>query len=111
MSHGCISRSMSERSRAAITAQHLTEVRYGEKDYTKKIAPRGRRLCGWRSWRGAWAAQDRGRQRDGGDKKNLRMLGKDALPKVERMSPSRIVAAREKTGVSQAIMAALPTWR
>ena len=39
-------------------------------------------------------------------KTTLRMLGKDALPKVERMSPSQIVAVREKTGVSQAIMAA-----
>jgi putative transcriptional regulator len=39
-------------------------------------------------------------------KTTLRMLGKDALPKVERMSPSQIVAVRERTGVSQAVMAA-----
>lgn len=39
-------------------------------------------------------------------KTTLRMLGKDALPKVKRMSPSQIVAVREKTGVSQAVMAA-----
>src|SRR5260370_42136937 len=39
-------------------------------------------------------------------KTTLRMLGKDALPKVERMSPSQIVALRERTGVSQAVMAA-----
>ena len=39
-------------------------------------------------------------------KTTLRMLGKDALPKVAAMSPSQIVAVREKTGVSQAVMAA-----
>src|SRR5260370_26476441 len=39
-------------------------------------------------------------------KTTLRMLGKDALPKGERMSPSQIVALRERTGVSQAVMAA-----
>lgn len=39
-------------------------------------------------------------------KTTLRMFDKEALPKVERMSPSQIVAVREKTGVSQAIMAA-----
>jgi hypothetical protein len=31
-------------------------------------------------------------------KTTLRMLGKDALPKVERMSPSQIVAVRGKNG-------------
>ena len=39
-------------------------------------------------------------------KTTLRMLSKHALPKVEAMSPSQIVAVREKTGVSQAVMAA-----
>lgn len=39
-------------------------------------------------------------------KTTLRMLGKDALPKVPTMSPSQIVAVREQTGVSQAVMAA-----
>ena len=39
-------------------------------------------------------------------KTTLRMLGKDTLPKVEPMSPSQIVAVREQTGVSQAVMAA-----
>jgi putative transcriptional regulator len=39
-------------------------------------------------------------------KTTLRMVGKDALPKVEPMSPSQIVAVRERTGVSQAVMAA-----
>jgi putative transcriptional regulator len=39
-------------------------------------------------------------------KTTLRMVGRNALPKVEPMSPSQIVAVREKTGVSQAIMAA-----
>jgi putative transcriptional regulator len=38
-------------------------------------------------------------------KTTLRMLGKDALPKVEPMSPSQIVAVRERSGVSQAVMA------
>ena len=39
-------------------------------------------------------------------KTTLRMLGKHALPKVAAMSPSQIVAVRQKTGVSQAVMAA-----
>jgi putative transcriptional regulator len=39
-------------------------------------------------------------------KTTLRMVGKDALPKVQPMSPSQIVAVRERTGVSQAVMAA-----
>ena len=34
------------------------------------------------------------------------MLGQDALPKVEAMSPNEIVAVRERTGVSQAVLAA-----
>jgi putative transcriptional regulator len=39
-------------------------------------------------------------------KTTLRMIGRDALPRVLPMSPSQIVAVREQTGVSQAIMAA-----
>jgi putative transcriptional regulator len=39
-------------------------------------------------------------------KTTMRMLGKDALPRVEPMSPSQIVAVRERMGVSQAVMAA-----
>jgi putative transcriptional regulator len=39
-------------------------------------------------------------------KTTLRMLGKNALPRVEPMSPSQIVAVRKQTGVSQAVMAA-----
>jgi putative transcriptional regulator len=39
-------------------------------------------------------------------KTTLRMLGKDALPRVKPMSPSQIAAVREQTGVSQAVMAA-----
>jgi putative transcriptional regulator len=39
-------------------------------------------------------------------KTTLRMIGRDTLPRVEPMSPSQIVAVREQTGVSQAIMAA-----
>lgn len=39
-------------------------------------------------------------------KTTLRMLSKDALPRVEPMSPSQIAAVREQTGVSQAVMAA-----
>ena len=38
-------------------------------------------------------------------KTTLRMLGRNALPKVKPMSPSQIVDLREQTGVSQAIMA------
>jgi len=33
------------------------------------------------------------------------MLGRDALPKVEALSPAQIVAVRERAGVSQAVMA------
>jgi putative transcriptional regulator len=39
-------------------------------------------------------------------KTTLRMVGKDALPRVKPMSPSQIVAVRERTGVSQSVMAA-----
>ncbi len=35
----------------------------------------------------------------------LRMLGRDALPKVEPLSPREIVAVRERAGVSQAVLA------
>jgi putative transcriptional regulator len=34
-----------------------------------------------------------------------RMLGRDALPKVEAMTPAEIAALRERTGVSQAVLA------
>ena len=40
------------------------------------------------------------------EKTTLRMLGKDALPKVEPMSPAEIAAMRERTGISQAVLAA-----
>jgi putative transcriptional regulator len=39
-------------------------------------------------------------------KTTLKMLGKDALPKVEAMSPTQIAAVREKAGVSQGVLAA-----
>jgi putative transcriptional regulator len=39
------------------------------------------------------------------EKTTLRMLGKDALPKVEDMSPAEIAAVREGVGVSQAVLA------
>jgi putative transcriptional regulator len=39
-------------------------------------------------------------------KTTLRMLGKDALPKVEAMSPAEIAAVREQRGISQAVLAA-----
>ncbi len=35
----------------------------------------------------------------------LRMLGRDALPKVVPMSPGEIIKVREKAGVSQAVLA------
>ena len=38
-------------------------------------------------------------------KTTLRMLGKDALPKVSAMSPVEIAALREQTGLSQAVLA------
>jgi DNA-binding transcriptional regulator YiaG len=39
------------------------------------------------------------------EKTTLRMLGKDALPKVEAMSPAEIAAVREGAGISQAVLA------
>ncbi len=39
-------------------------------------------------------------------KTTMRMLGKDALPKVEPLSAIEITAVRERAGVSQAVMAA-----
>ena len=38
-------------------------------------------------------------------KTTLRMLGRDALPKVAALSPPQIVAVREKAGLSQAVLA------
>jgi putative transcriptional regulator len=35
----------------------------------------------------------------------LRMLGRDALPKVSPLSPAQIVAVRERAGLSQAVLA------
>lgn len=35
----------------------------------------------------------------------LRMLGRDALPKISRLSPAEIVAVREQAGLSQAVLA------
>ena len=35
----------------------------------------------------------------------LRMLGRDALPKVKPLSPREIVAVRKRAGVSQAVLA------
>jgi putative transcriptional regulator len=39
------------------------------------------------------------------EKTTLRMLGRDALPKVEDLSASEIVEVRERAGVSQAVLA------
>jgi putative transcriptional regulator len=38
-------------------------------------------------------------------KTTLKMLGRDALPKVTALSPSDIVKVRERAGVSQAVLA------
>lgn len=38
-------------------------------------------------------------------KTTLRMLGRDALPKVAALSPAEIVKVRERAGISQAVMA------
>jgi putative transcriptional regulator len=40
------------------------------------------------------------------EKTTVRMLGRNALPKVTRMSPTEIVKVREEAGVSQAVLAA-----
>jgi putative transcriptional regulator len=39
------------------------------------------------------------------EKTTLRMLGRDALPKVDAFSPSEIAKLRERAGVSQAVLA------
>src|SRR5437763_383393 len=39
------------------------------------------------------------------EKTTLRMLGRDALPKVAGLSPAEIVKVREQVGVSQAVLA------
>jgi putative transcriptional regulator len=39
------------------------------------------------------------------EKTTLRMLGRDALPKVAGLSPAQIAKVRERAGVSQAVMA------
>ena len=39
------------------------------------------------------------------EKTTLKMLGKDALPKVKALSPGDIVKVREGVGVSQAVLA------
>src|SRR5882757_686474 len=39
------------------------------------------------------------------EKVTLRMLGRDALPKVDAFSPYEIAKLRERAGVSQAVMA------
>jgi putative transcriptional regulator len=39
------------------------------------------------------------------ERTTIRMLGRDALPKVKPLSPREIVAVRERAGVSQAVLA------
>ena len=39
------------------------------------------------------------------EKTTLRMLARDALPKVDDLSPSEIAKVRERAGVSQAVLA------
>ena len=39
------------------------------------------------------------------EKTTLRMLGRDALPKVQPLSPAEIANVRERAGVSQAVLA------
>ena len=39
------------------------------------------------------------------EKTTLRMLGRDALPKVADLSPAEIAKVREQAGVSQAVLA------
>ena len=40
------------------------------------------------------------------EKTTLKMLGKNAVPKVETMSPKEIAGVRERAGVSQGVLAA-----
>ena len=40
------------------------------------------------------------------EKTTVKMLGRNALPKVTRMSPAEIVKVREEAGVSQGVLAA-----
>ena len=40
------------------------------------------------------------------EKTTVKMLGRNALPKVAKMSPAEIVEVRENAGVSQAVLAA-----
>ncbi len=39
------------------------------------------------------------------ERTTIRMLGRDALPKVAPLSPAEILAVRERAGVSQAVLA------
>lgn len=39
------------------------------------------------------------------EKTTLRLLGRDALPKVAKLSPAEIVKVRKQAGVSQSVMA------
>lgn len=39
------------------------------------------------------------------EKTTLKMLGRDALPKVKRLSPTEIARVRQQAGVSQAVLA------
>jgi putative transcriptional regulator len=39
------------------------------------------------------------------EKTTLRMLGRAALPRVEKLSPTEIAEVRQRAGVSQAVMA------
>jgi putative transcriptional regulator len=39
------------------------------------------------------------------ERTTIRMLGRDALPKVKPLSPREIVAVRARAGVSQAVLA------
>ena len=39
------------------------------------------------------------------EKTTIAMLGRDALPKVTKLSPDQIVAVREHAGISQAVLA------
>lgn len=41
------------------------------------------------------------------EKTTIRMLGRDALPKIAEMSPAEIAKVRERAGVSQAVLAGI----
>ena len=95
-----------DRIETAIDEDELTEVDYDEAEDKKKVELKGKARM-----RAEIVDAFRGLNRlgmvsdDELEQTTLRMLGRDALPKVKVMSPAEIAAVRERAGVSQAVMA------